>query len=227
MRRDFTLSELMMTLGAVLLAGTVPNLFIVAQAGYVRFSVLGKFVLIPAIVLIFILYFFSRSRSPLFAGTLTSGAMAGLVATIGLEAVREAGYHLGWMPGDLPMLMGVQLLDRFMEGPSFLSNLVGWGYHFLNGASFGIIMALLLGRVRWWAGPIYGLLIGIGFMVSPAATALGIGRFGVLFGPGFAITVTVAHLVFGVILGVILQKRLKGEGLVTPLIAGSSLTRAL
>jgi len=224
-KRNVTISEWMLTLGAVLLAGTAPNLFVVAQAGYVKFSVLGKYGMIPAVVLLIGLFFFSRSRFPLFAGGLARGALAGLIATLGLEVIREIGYHLGWMPGDMPKLMGVLLLDRFLEGPSFLSNLAGWGYHFLNGASFGIILALLLGGGRWWAGPIYGFLIGIGFMMSPAVTALGVGRFGLLFGPGFAVTVTLAHLAYGLILGLLLARRLEGGGIVARLFAPAPAAR--
>jgi len=216
-----------MTLGAVLLAGTAPNLFPIAQAGYAKFSTLGEYVLLPVVFLLVGLYIFAVSRAPRLADTLRTGAAAGMVATLGLEVVREIGYHLGWMPGDMPMLMGVQLLDQFMEGPSLLSNLAGWGYHFWNGASFGIIMALLLGRVRWWAGPVYGILIGVGFMVSPVVTAIGVGKFGTLSGPGFAVTVTVAHIVFGIVLGAILERRLKGEGIVSRLIADDSPVPAL
>ena len=221
MRRDIALAEWIIVMGAILAAGIAPNLFVIAQAGYVRFSVLGKYVLIPLLALLIGLLVFSGSRFPRVARSLRSGALAGLIATIGLEIVREIGFHAGWMPGDLPKLMGVQLLDRFLQGPSFLSNLAGWGYHFLNGASFGIVLALLVGSVRWWGGAIYGLLIGLGFMVSPAVTALGIGRFGLLFGPGFAVTVTIAHLAYGLILGLFLDRRPRVEGIIPRLLAGN------
>jgi hypothetical protein len=128
------------------------------------------------------------------------------MATVGLEVVREIGFRLGGMPGELPQLMGVLLLDRFSLGPTLLSNLAGWGYHFLNGASFGIIFTLLFSRVSWWYGLIYGVLIGIIFMASPAVVALGVGRFGVEFGWGFSFTVTLAHLAFGTILGLLAQR---------------------
>ncbi len=52
------------------------------------------------------------------------------------------------MIGDLPRLMGVLLTDRFMLGPSLVSDILGYAYHFWNGASFGVIFAVLLGRRR-------------------------------------------------------------------------------
>jgi hypothetical protein len=50
-------------------------------------------------------------------------------------------------------------------------------------------------------------------------TALGIGRFGVLMGPGFAVTVTLAHLAYGLILGTSLRKRSEDKGLLPRLFA--------
>ncbi|HEY8784750.1 MAG TPA: hypothetical protein VIM16_24205 [Mucilaginibacter sp.] len=55
---------------------------------------------------------------------------------------------------------------------------------------------------------LYGLLIGAVFMVSPVVRALGIGLFGLEFKDGyqFALTVTIAHLAFGIILSLILRR---------------------
>lgn len=205
---------------AVLLAGTAPNLFVISQAGYMKFSTLGKIALLPSAAGLIGLMVFTRIKYPRLGKKLFAGASAGIIATVGLELVRETGFHMGAMPGDLPKLMGVQLLDRFMSGPSLLSNIAGWGYHFWNGASFGIILALLLGGKRRYAGVIYGLLIGVGFMASPVVTALGIGRFGVLFGPGFAITVVLAHAAFGLVLGLLLARWSPEKGVIAELFSG-------
>ena len=43
-------------------------------------------------------------------------------------------------------------------------------------------------------------------MVSPAVVAMGVGRFGVEFGIGFPVTVILAHLVFGSLLGIVIYK---------------------
>jgi hypothetical protein len=49
---------------------------------------------------------------------------------------------------------------------------------------------------HWWVVP-YGILLGVGFMMSPVVQGLGVGRFGVDFGWHFAATVLTAHLAFG------------------------------
>lgn len=197
----------------LLLAGVAPNLFPIAQAGASSMHFMAVYLLLPSIALIALLSFMAwRMSCRLPVKLVLNGVVAGLLATIGLEAVREVGFHLGAMPGDLPKLMGVLILDQFSSGPDVWSNLAGWGYHFWNGAAFGIIFSVLLGQPKLWHGLIYGLLIGIGFMVSPVVIALGIGRFGLEFKDGyqFAVTATLAHAAFGVILSIILKKANKG-----------------
>ena len=117
-----------------------------------------------------------------------NGLTGGLIATVGLEVVRHIGFLLGGMPGEMPKLMGVLLVDRFALGPNAVSNLAGWGYHFWNGAAFGLIYSLLFGKGKVWLGTLYGVLIGIGLMVSPVVNSLGVGYFGVDFGWGFPAT---------------------------------------
>lgn len=199
-------------LGIVLIllaaAAVAPNLFVIAQAGYAPLSELAVKFLIPSIIAIIFLYLFAHVRGFTdLTRQLHNGLLGGLIATVGLEVVRHVGFLMGGMPGEMPKLMGVLLLNRFALGPSFISNLAGWGYHFWNGAAFGIIYSLLIGRGRIWTGILYGLIIGVGFMVSPVVVALGVGRFGVDFGWGFPATVILAHLVFGILLGIYMYKR--------------------
>lgn len=101
------------------------------------------------------------------------------------------------------MLMGVLLTDRFMEGPNLLSDVLGELDHLWNGVTLAALFILILGRQRLWVALVYALLIAIGFMTSPVVDAIGVGPFGRDFGPGFAVTVVSAHLVFGSILGLL------------------------
>ena len=147
----------------------------------------------------------SRASSPAMARAARRGAAAGAVATLALEAVRYPGFRLGFMPGNLPRLMGVLLLDRFALGPSALSDLAGFTYHFWNGASFGIVFAMLArGRSRL-VGADDGLAVGLGFLASPVVLALGVGPFGRDFGWPFAATVMTAHAAFGTALALLLS----------------------
>lgn len=196
------------------LAGIAPNLFAMAQAGISSMHFLTVYVLLPSIAAIVLLTLTAWKMSCRVPVKLAiNGIIAGFLATIGLEVVREAGFHLGAMPGDLPKLMGVLMLDQFSAGPDIWSNFAGWGYHFWNGAAFGIIFSLLLGQPKLWQGLIFGILVGIGFMASPVAVALGIGRFGIEFKDGnqFALTVTLAHVAYGILLALILRKSNKGD----------------
>lgn len=136
---------------------------------------------------------------------LVRGALAGALATLALEAVRYPGFRLGFMPGNLPRLMGVLLLDRFALGPSSLSDVAGFAYHAWNGAAFGIVFVMLAkGRSSWWGVP-FGVAVGIGFLASPVVVALGVGPFGRDFGWRFAATVLTAHVAFGAALAALVR----------------------
>ncbi len=196
------LKKIVLSLFALLAAGVAPNIFVAAEAGYAGMNDLAVEFLLPSIVLlavVIVISWFVRERK--LTRQIRSGIFAGLIGTIGLEIIREIGYHLGGMPGDLPELMGVLLLNRFAQGPNVLSDIAGWSYHFWNGAMFAVIYSIIIGKGKIWGGTLYGILVGIGFMASPVVIALGVGPFGVDFGWGFAVTVMLAHITFGTILG--------------------------
>ena len=195
------------------LAGLSPNLFAAAEAGIANLSQLALFFLIPSVVLIFVVIAMTRFlKYDLLKKQIWNGILAGLAGTVGLEIVREIGFRLGGMPGDMPKLLGVLILDRFAYGPNFWSNVAGWSYHFWNGAAFGIVFSLLVGQGKKWMGVVYGILVGIGFMASPVPRALGIGSFGLEFRGGyqFALTVTLAHIAFGAVAGWVIYRKNKG-----------------
>ncbi len=194
---------------ALLLAGVAPILFPVAQAGIASLSDLAVKFLIPSVILILVLVILAYALGYKETGKqISNGLLAGIIGTIGLEIVRITGFKLGGMPGDMPKLLGVLILDQFAQGPDTVSNIAGWSYHFWNGAAFGIILSVLAGKGNIKSGILFGILVGIGFMVSPATRALGIGLFGLEFKDGyqFLLTVTLAHIAFGLILGLILSK---------------------
>ncbi len=211
--RKICKEELVLSGLAMLLAGVSPNVFPVAQAGFGSMTVLGLWVLLPSVIsLIVVISVAAWRRHRRLSNRILAGASAGFVATFGLEAVRATSFHVfEGMPGDLPRLLGVLLTDRFMQGPSLLSDFVGWTYHFWNGAAFGIIFAVLFGRksTLWAVG--YGVLIGIGFLISPAVDSLGIGFMGTEM-PRMPITVTLAHLAYGVILGALCRRWVRDNG---------------
>jgi hypothetical protein len=209
-------------------AASAPLAFPLSQAGYGSLHDLGLRLILPgAAALLGAWWILNRGWAPhrRTARLLYEGAVAGILATLALEAVRYAGFRMGFMPGNLPRLMGVLLLDRFALGPSGLSDLAGFAYHFWNGASFGMMLTLVAGACSIPLAVGYGVAIGVGFMVSPVVLALGVGYFGRDFGWSFAATVLLAHAAFGIALGSLLRwlaeclpatepRRGRGHGLV-------------
>ncbi|MDE2466374.1 MAG: hypothetical protein KGO02_22075 [Alphaproteobacteria bacterium] len=187
-----------LTIMLLLAAASVsPLIFPIAQSGRSSMDILAKFALLPsAAILLLVVGLLYRAKDSL-AKICAIGLAAGAVGTVALEAFRLPGFWLGFMPGNLPRLMGVLLLDQFASGPSLKSDIVGWIYHFWNGACFGLIYVLVFGTCRRWVGAAFGVLLGFGFMLSPVVSSLGVGFLGLEFSKGFPVTVTVAHAAFG------------------------------
>jgi hypothetical protein len=192
----------MITILVLLAAASVsPLIFPLAESGRSTMDVLAKLALLPSIAVIGIVLGLLYRRDDPLAKPVAVGLAAGAVATVALEAIRLPGFWLGFMPGNLPRLMGVLLLNQFATGPTLASDIAGWAYHFWNGASFGLIYVLVFGTCRRWVGAVYGVLVGVGFMLSPVVSALGVGFLGLDFSKGFPVTVTLAHAAFGGVLG--------------------------
>ena len=193
-------------------AGVSPNIFVAAQAGVADMKDMGLWLLLPSIVILLTALLFAWIRDyTRLVNRVVAGAAAGVIATVGLEVVRMYSFHHGGMPGDLPRLMGVLLTDRFMLGPSPLSDTLGYAYHYWNGAAFGIVFAVVLGRKAIYWGVVYGVIIATVFLLSPPVQALGIGLMGSEM-PTMPVTVYIAHLAYGGILGWFCHRWIRDEG---------------
>lgn len=86
-------------------------------------------------------------------------------------------------------------------------------WHFWNGATFGIVYALFVGKGRWWYGLIWGFVVEIGMMLAPWLIMM-MGPFGVKYLDGYNIFVMtlIAHLAFGAVLGILIQRFVKEKG---------------
>jgi len=192
-------------------ASASPLILPLAESGRSTMGALANFALLPSIAVIGIIWGWLYWSNDLLASSVKVGLGAGAIATIALEAIRLPGFWLHFMPGNLPRLMGVLLLDRFATGPTLASDIAGWAYHFWNGAAFGLIYVLLFGTCRRWVGAVYGVLLGFGFMFSPVVSAMGVGFLGLEFSKGFPVTVTLAHAAFGGALGWLSARWLRFE----------------
>lgn len=186
-----------LALGAAGVSGAL--LFAVSEAGYASFSRVALEVTLPAIgVLVAIGIVATGVGWRGLERTLLAALIVGVVATAGLEVVRAVGFRaFHSMPGSMPMLMGVLLTNRIMVGPDLTSNVLGWADHVYNGVAFVLIYLLLFGRRQPWLAFPYALMVGTGFLLSPVPKALGAGYFGAELGAKFALTVYLAHILFG------------------------------
>jgi len=204
--------ELFTSLLILASAGISPNIFVASQAGVADMKVMGLWLLLPAVAILLAALLFAQVRGyARLVNRVLAGATAGTVATVGLEVVRMYSFRQGGMPGDLPRLMGVLLTDRFMAGPSPFSDFLGYAYHYWNGASFGIVFAVTLGRKKVFWGIAYGVIIATVFLMSPPVQALGIGFMGKDM-PTMPLTVYIAHLAYGGILGWLCHRWVRNEG---------------
>jgi hypothetical protein len=181
---------------------------------------LTRYALLPSLLVLAVVWIVAAALGlDRLTNRIAVGLWAGAAATGMLDAIRLTGFHLGQMPGNMPRMFGAMILDQMALGPSLASDLVGYLYHGWVGACFGLTFTLLAGRVRWWGGVIWGLVIEVGMMVTPPmVVAMDTGYFGVKFGPGLFITSLLAHLAFGFALGALAERYVRHDGTIIHLV---------
>jgi hypothetical protein len=114
---------------------------------------------------------------------------------------------------------GAMILNEPVEQPTYglLSQLLGWAYHFSNGATFGVMFVAAVGEIgqgSWkWA-----ILMAVGLEAAMLATPY-TRYFGISLNAKFVMVTLTAHLIFGIAMAVV------GAGLSArfrePVIAGA------
>jgi hypothetical protein len=150
-------------------------------------------------------------------------ALFGLVATSVLTTVMTAAQLVGFTRLDLPLLLGTAVTedpDRARVAGFFIHLAIGEGFALGYAASFD-----LLGRATWWLGGLFGLLhvtlvltvlvpLLAGVHPRMASDRAGPTSRAVLEPPGLLclnygsqtpIVAIVAHLAYGIALGVLLK----------------------
>jgi hypothetical protein len=159
---------------------------------------------IPSLLAIYALAAFAKKIN---AGMLTAGLWvglwAGLAATVVYDGVRfivERGHLFGYN-GFVPILMfGSWITGR--PTTSAAAKVVGWAYHYWNGATFGVIYTLTLGRKRWLWGVGYGIvmeccMLGLFPLFLRVTNKI-----------DFIAVSMIGHLAYGAALGLLAQKYL-------------------
>lgn len=166
---------------------------------------LSLYVLLPALAVLVAVYVYARERHPGLANCMLAGAAAGTIATIPCDWARLMGWSLRWMPANPPPMFGMLILGPQASAGQDL--VVGYIYHLLNGASFGLLYTLVVGRGRVLWAMAWGLIIGVLMMVTPPMLMMGMKPFGIGYTPGYAVTILVAHIFgFGLVLGWLVRR---------------------
>ncbi|MDP8959171.1 MAG: hypothetical protein M3N51_08245 [Actinomycetota bacterium] len=152
-------------------------------------------------------------------------ATFGLGATVALTAIMVAAQLVGLSRMDIPMLLGTM----FEEDPD-RARVVGFLAHLVNGQLFALLYAAafaLLGRATWWLGGLFGAFHGLAALVLIIPLIPGIhprmsserggpgldqvleppGLLGLNYGRETPAVALVAHVIFGVLLGIFLDPR--------------------
>ncbi len=178
---------------------------------FARFYV--PFVLIPGLLALGGIALFGRRAYPDLTRRIVVGFAMGAVATIALDTIRQMGVLHQWLPGDTPVMFG-----KMATGSANFAIYwpVGLLIHYLNGANFGLFYAFVWGKrpsyrsAILWA-TVWALALEMGMMIGPPMGPM-VGLFGYNFAwPQLFVLTLVAHLFFGVTLGLLIQHFLKHE----------------
>jgi len=211
----------------IILSGASSSLLIFGPLEIISYATYRDVVIVPSVIVIFAIGILSRSKFPYITNRLFVGMGAGAIASFALEAIRIPGYMFAkWIPMDsmisFPGLLLTEKITSLSEVKQTIMQsgvpmnlyyapldafIAGGLWHFWNGATFGIIYALLIGKGKWWYGMIWAFIIEIGMMFAPYLIIMK-GPFGIEHMDGYNIFIItlIAHLAFGAVLGIIVQK---------------------
>jgi len=100
---------------------------------------------------------------------------------------------------------GAMILDQnpLQDNYSLAAHLIGWTYHFSNGATFGIMYAAAIGdgsRRHWAWAVLMAVGIELALLYTPYASF-----FAINVGLAFVVATLSAHVIFGIVLGTYTQ----------------------
>jgi len=153
--------ELFLTGLSLIPAAVGPNVLVVALTpGMPGMPLLVRWALLPSLLLLVLVWAVAaRLGLRRLTNRIWTGIWVGFSCTAALDVLRLISFSLGFLPGNLPRMFGVLILDTMALGPTPLSDLVGALYHYWVSAGFGLTYTLLCGRTRWWGGLLWGLII--------------------------------------------------------------------
>lgn len=96
---------------------------------------------------------------------------------------------------------GAMVLGQPIEQPAYsaVTHIIGWIYHFSNGATFGVMYLALVGDARkrhWLWAVMFALVLELGMLLTPYPRV-----FNISVSASFVMVTLAAHAIFGVGLG--------------------------
>jgi hypothetical protein len=173
------------------------------------------FISLPSMTLLAVMVFADGSWGDgRVAQAITVGYVAGLIAAVAYDLfrlpfvfAREWGISSVVPPLKLFKVfphIGAMILGEPTAQASYspAAHLVGWAYHFSNGLTFGVMFTAMIGDSRrpWGWAVVMAVGLELWMLLSPYPDF-----FGIRVGPAFVATTLAAHLVFGVVLGLVVR----------------------
>jgi len=170
------------------------------------------FIFLPALAALFAFAFLDLQRrdGQLWRAVLI-GLTAGLLAAVAYDLFRlpfvfakEWGLTSVLPPMNLFKVFprfGAMILGQPIEQSSYslTAQVLGWLYHFSNGATFGVMYVAMIGnpkRRHWAWAVLMALALELGMLLTPYPQI-----FNIPVTPRFVVVTIAAHAIFGVILG--------------------------
>jgi hypothetical protein len=174
-------------------------------------------IFLPAmIVLAAVALFDWRQGDKELARAVVIGVTGGLIAAVAYDIfrlpfvfARELGIAQVIPPLQLFKVFprfGAMMLGQAVNQPGYSvsATLLGWAYHFSNGATFGVMYLALVGeptRRHWVWAVVMAVFIELGMLASPYARI-----FDIPLTVRFVIVTLAAHAIFGVGLGLSVRR---------------------
>lgn len=179
--------------------------------------VFTPFIFLPALLLLGALAIFDHRRGDgQWCRAVLIGLAAGFLAAIAYDLfrlpfvfAREWGLTSILTPMNLFKVFprfGAMILGQPLDQPSYsaASQILGWTYHFSNGATFGVMYLAMIGnpaRRHWTWAVLMAVALELGMLLTPYPSV-----FEIPVTARFVVVTMMAHSIFGVALGLIVQK---------------------
>jgi len=180
--------------------------------GLCPMRIFTPFVFLPALLALFLFAALDRRRGDRqLWRAVWVGFVAGLIAAAAYDVfrlpfvfAREWGIDSVVPPLSLYKAFprfGAMVLGQPREQPeySLAAHVIGWIYHFSNGATFGVMYLAIIGdstRRHWVWAVLFALTLELGMLVTPYPSL-----FNIPVTPRFVLVTVAAHAIFGAGLG--------------------------